>query len=399
MNRLEFKEVLKAVGVNNPLTDTHNRYGESEEVHYWKDIVMYFGGSYYTIIKGKIPFEVADIIYEKYPNNPYKIRIDGGSEDYKPIEYAIDKQYTKEIAEELKKTTSLEDFSTINKKLKKEMLKRDDDKKYISKYHIDTKEGLIILLTEMKDYYARKQELPEVEVQRFDEILSTVNTEILKKVNPNITTYEWMQEDKEYGKIFLSSISKDQDTPFGRTFRDIIEQFDKTINPYINEEIELDTINNYSKRVNISANVYNEEDGKFRKNCCKMIIKPKDEKNEVRYYRKPNGFSYQLMYTINPDEYLTVFHYFSDKGIKDINTGEYIYIYYDNDKTKQKINLRYNITQGLIEKANGERTSITSEEIIFIYNKLVMATNLAATITIDNMKKKGYPRKLVSDKK
>ena len=391
MNRLEFKEVLKAVGVNNPLTDTHNRYGESEEVHYWKDIVMYFGGSYYTIIKGKIPFEVADIIYEKYPNNPYKIRIDGGSEDYKPIEYAIDKQYTKEIAEELEKTTSLEDFSTINKKLRKEMLKRDDDKKYIIKYHVDTKEGLIIL--------ARKQELPEVEVQRFDEILSTVNTEILKKVNPNITTYEWMQEDKEYGKIFLSSISKDQDTPFGRTFRDIIEQFDKTINPYINEEIELDTINNYSKRVNISANVYNEEDGKFRKNCCKMIITPKDEKNEVRYYRKPNGFSYQLMYTINPDEYLTVFHYFSDKGIKDINTGEYIYIYYDNDKTKQKINLRYNITQGLIEKANGERTSITSEEIIFIYNKLVMAINLASTITIDNMKKKGYPRKLVSDKK
>lgn len=360
---------------------------------------MYFGGSYYTIIKGKIPFEVADIIYEKYPNNPYKIRIDGGSEDYKPIEYAIDKQYTKEIAEELKKTTSLEDFSTINKKLKKEMLKRDDDKKYISKYHIDTKEGLIILLTEMKDYYARKQELPEVEVQRFDEILSTVNTEILKKVNPNITTYEWMQEDKEYGKIFLSSVSKEQDTPLGRTFRNIIEQFDKTINLYINEEIELDTIDNYSKRVNISANVYNEEDGKYRKNCCRMIITPKDGKNEVRYYRKPNGFSYQLMYTINPDEYLTVFHYFSDKGIKDINTGEYIYIYYDNDKTKQKINLRYNITQGLIEKANGERTSITSEEIIFIYNKLVMATNLASTITIDNMKKKGYPRKLVSDKK
>ena len=70
-----------------------------------------------------------------------------------------------------------------------------------------------------------------------------------------------------------------------------------------------------------------------------------------------------------------------------------------NDKTKQKINLRYNITQGLIEKANGERTSITSEEIIFIYNKLVMATNLASTITIDNKKKKGYSKKLVSDKK
>ena len=47
----------------------------------------------------------------------------------------------------------------------------------------------------------------------------------------------------------------------------------------------------------------------------------------------------------------------------------------------------------------GERISIISKEIIFIYNKLVMAKNLAFTITIDNMKKKGYSKKLVSDKK
>ena len=32
MNRLEFNEVLKAVGINNPLVNTTGRYGTSEEI-------------------------------------------------------------------------------------------------------------------------------------------------------------------------------------------------------------------------------------------------------------------------------------------------------------------------------------------------------------------------------
>ena len=71
MNRLEFNEVLKTLGINNPLISTTGRYGESEQVHFWQNIAIYFEGSYYTVVRGKVPLEVANIIYQKYPNNPY----------------------------------------------------------------------------------------------------------------------------------------------------------------------------------------------------------------------------------------------------------------------------------------------------------------------------------------
>ena len=86
------------------------------------------------------------------------------------------------------------------------MLRRKNDNKYIETYHIDSKEGLIIFLTELKDYYARKQGLRETEVQRYDEIISTVSSEILKQVNPSITNYDWMRADEQYGEIFLNTI-------------------------------------------------------------------------------------------------------------------------------------------------------------------------------------------------
>lgn len=399
MNRLEFNEILKTLGINNHLINTTGRYGSSEAVHFWNNIAIYFGGSYYTVIRGKVPLEVANIIYEKYPNNPHEIRIDGGCSDYIPIEHATDDQYKKEIQEHIEQHLGADEYLARCKKSRRNMLRRNNENKYIETYHIDSKEGLIILLTELKDYYARKQGLRETEVQRYDEIISTISAEILKKVNPSITTYDWMGADEQYGENFLNTIARDKQTPFGHAFREIVDQFDRTINPYINEDIELDSINNYLQKINISANTYNEEDGEYRKNCCRMTIKAKDGESEVRYYRSPNGFSYQLRYVLGPKEYLTVLHYFDNKGDKESDKGEHIYINYFGENSKQEIDLRYNITQGLSGETYKDKTPITPEQMTFVYDELVKAIELASTITIDNMQKKGYSKKLVSDKK
>lgn len=395
MNRLEFNEVLKAVGINNHLVNTTGRYGTSEKVHFWQDMAIHFSGSYYTVINGKIPLEVANIIYEKYPNNPYEIRVNGGASNYIPIEHAIDDQYKKEIQEHVEQHISTDEFLARCKKSRRNMLRRKNDNKYIETYHIDSKEGLIIFLIEMKDYYARKQGLSENEVQRYDEILSTVSSEILKKVNPGITTYDWMAKDEQYGESYLNTIEKDNKIFLCYAFREVIDQFDRTINPYINEDVELDSTSNYLQRVDISANTYNEEDGKYRKNCCNMTIQVKGEENKVKYFRSPNGFSYQLMYVLGPDEYLTVLHYFSDRSTEENDKGEHIYINYFGDNAKQKIDLRYNITLGLAGETYGEKTPVTPEQKSFVYNELVKAVELASTITIDNMKKRDIQKKLV----
>lgn len=399
MNRLEFNETLKALDVNNHLLNILGSSGESEAVHFWNNVAMYFGGTDYAVVCGKIPLEVADIIYEKYPNNPYGIRIDGGCNDYIPNEHAVDEQYEKEIQEHLEQDLGSDEYLARCMESQKDMLGRSEDNKYIREYHIDSKEGLIILFTELKDYYARKKGLAETEVQKYDEILGTVIAGMLKKVKPDITTYDWMAGAGHCGARFLDDVEREKQTPFGKSCREIIEQFDRTVNPYINGDIELDSIYKYLQRVSISANVYDEEYGQHRKNCCRMIIKSNDGNGEVQYYRTPKGFSYQLMYMLGPEEYLTVVHYFSDTSCSRDDRDEYILIDYSGDNAKQKVDLRYNITQGLAGETYGSKFPVTSEQITFVYDELVKATELASKVTLDNMKKNEHSKKLVADEK
>lgn len=362
MNRLEFNEVMKAVEIDNPLSTTTGRYGSSEQVHFWQNVAINFGGSYYTVVHGKIPLEVANIIYEKYPNNPYEIRVDGGCSDWDP------KKWTR-------------------------------DGKYLETYHIDTKEGLTIFLTEMKDYFARKNNLPETEVQRYDELMSTINSEILKKVNPAISAYEWMKADEENGKKFFDTVSKGNQTSFGKMFRQAIDEFDKTVNPYADSDVELDDIGNYIKKVKINAASYDSVDGMRRKNCCEVHIEDIDSKNKVSYYRSPDGFSYQLMCTLGESQYFTVLHYFSTRGERENDKGEEIYINYFGDNVPQEIDLRYNITHNVAGATYKEKTPITPEQKEFVYDELLKATELASSITLSNMKKQENVKKLTLEEK
>lgn len=388
MNRLEFNEVMKAVGIDNPLLTTTGRYGSDEKVHFWQNVAINFGGSYYTVIHGKIPLEVANIIYEKYPNNPYAIRVDGGCDDWKPNEHATDDQYKKEIQEHIECHLDANEYLEKCKKSRRNMLRRKAENKYIDTYHIDTKEGLIILLTELKDYYARKQNLPATEAQRFEELNSTVSTEILKKVNPAISTYEWMNADEKNKKSFFETVLKGNSTSFGKMFRQALDGFDRTVNPYINSDIELDNVEGYLKKVNIKANTYDSVNGQYRQNCCEVEIIDIDSKNKVCYYRGPDSFSYQLHYVLGEKQYLTVLHYYSTSGENENEKGEEVYITYYGDNIPQAVDLRYNITHGVAGETYKEKTAITPEQMEFVYDTLLKATELASTITIDNMRKK-----------
>lgn len=59
----------------------------------------------------------------------------------------------------------------------------------------------------------------------------------------------------------------------------------------------------------------------------------------------------------------------------------------------QKIDIRYNITQGIAGETYGEKSPITPEQKEWIYDELCKATSLASKVTIDNMQKEGYPKK------
>ena len=393
MNRLEFDEVIKVVGINNPLSTTEGRYGTREEVHYWNNLAICFSGSNYTIINGKIPLEVANIIYQKYPNNPHNIRVDGGCNDWIPIEHATDEKYEQDIQKYIHQHLSLDEYLAKCKNARRNLIRRSNENKYLTTYHIDSKEGLLIFLTEMKDYYLRKNNLPETEVEKYDELIVKVTSEILKKVNPYISAYEWMQDDKDNRNNYNSSVERDNKTKLGQIFRKAILDFDKAVNPFLNDDIELDS--NYSKNVKMDANSYNSIHGKYRQGCCSLEITDFSTDNKTAYYRSPDGFSFQLFYKLAEESYLVVMHYFSNSGNFESDKGEVVAVYHCGDNVENKVDIRLNITNGNAGATYDDKIPATPEQIAFVYDELLKATGYASNITIENMKKKTNTQQLI----
>ena len=242
MKRIEFKEVLSVFNINNPLSFTVGYNSDKyEEVHYWNDLAIWYDGSA-AEIRGKIPLELANTIYQKYPDNQYKIQFfDGDDISTNPNRVAIDKQAEEEEKMLLLKLKQREiNYSEYKKELWKTYDKldaRSDENKYINEYYIGTKEGLIIFITELQDYYLRKSNKKETEVEKCDEFLTIVNTNILNKVNPSITSFDWMQDAEEIYKNDYNQIIKETE---GSPLREAIEEFDKSVNPFLGDEINIE---------------------------------------------------------------------------------------------------------------------------------------------------------------
>ena len=69
---------------------------------------------------------------------------------------------------------------------------------------------------------------------------------------------------------------------------------------------------------------------------------------------------------------------------------------YSGINQKQKFEFTYNITQKTLETKLDSKETITREKMNFILEKLKEATELAKTITINNMAKTEKTRKLVN---
>lgn len=182
MNKLEFDETIKATGHDKFERGLINNFADQLTTKYeFGDVSLFFSGSDYAVVKGKISLEVAKQIYLKYSKKQYGISVEGGSDDNKnPQECAIIDKYIEGFRDKAKISN-----------------KDSDENKFISTYHIDTKEGLVIFLLELDNYYCRKYGLQENNDSRYDEIISAINEGILDKIKPNITAYEWMKEDKK----------------------------------------------------------------------------------------------------------------------------------------------------------------------------------------------------------
>ena len=341
MNKLEFNEVIRVV--NQGFIQIKESEFEGDNSYFLGDTEISFSGTYYAQVKGKIPLEFANMIYEKYPVNQYGIKIKGNKNNKKPVYFA----------------------------------KKIDAKEYIDEYHIEKQEGLLIFLAEMQNYILRNKSLPEIE--NFDDMIVVVNYNILQKVNPTISAFDWMQGDTNKD-LYNNSLKRDASDETIRKYRDALQEFDKAINPFINLSLNTQLVKEYMNVVSISSELYTPLTSKDRENCCRLELTDLNTRNSTVYYRNPDGFAFKLKYKMDDGSVFKVSHYFSSNG-RDEDKGETIAISYISDKKENNFDLRLNITNGMAGATYEEKNGATADQIDFVYEKLTEATEYAKSIT------------------
>ncbi len=217
------------------------------------NLTFYHDGRYFTIVKGKTPKELANLIYKKYDNNKYLIRVDGNNENYIPT----GDTYT---------------------------------------YHIDTIEGLVAYLIETKNYYSKKQTNPN----ELENILDSIYKKILENVSPQLNIYDWMLDRdnrKEYFKRLLSN-----NTYLDFKLRKQIELFDNMINPFANNIHDI----NDSKFI-VCGYGYLEDESWF-------TLTDKESGVVFSTIRSKDGFVLNLHIPTDTLYEIDVYHYFDKNG-------------------------------------------------------------------------------------
>ena len=346
MNKLEFTSVINTAINNNIMTNAES-FGANNEVSYWKNhqLHIYHGPSYYAVVKGNIPYEVAKNLYDKYPYDQYGIRINGGVRDQNP-EYVT-----------------------------------------VECYHIVTKEGLLAFITEMKDYESRKQGLPETAVADYHKLLGEIVADLLEKVKPNVSNDEIVKGLIGDKKGYQIAKINTQFFSMGPSIRNAIIEFDSAVNPFINNIRQLDTPENYTKKVNISIGTDDKRNEKDLINCS-ISITANNSTGMVTYRRSEKHFGYEVEYINDKGEKIEVYHAYISEGHGEL--GEFVRVYYLSEESPDyKKDFSYNINLGTIKYFDNKKNTITSiEELNKILDELWKASACARSITIENMTKR-----------
>ncbi len=384
MNKFEFENVIDVLGINNKVPNQTDNYTSIRDIYDWNDFEIYFDDNRYSIIKGKIPFEVAQKIYDKYPNNPHSIRIAGGDLDNKPSEWAKNDEYDKFIStifESFENDNNYSDtLEQIIKNMRLETLTKFQNQFYIDTYYIDTKEGLLILLTELQDYYIQRiLNNPEVSIQvaKQPELMAEVNRRLIKQSNPYLNTDQWIKKQNaiilEETKNYQSNDKQDLE------IRELLNEFDETINPFINDKFDMLDPSNYIDNISFSWDTDN--------NKTQFTILDNKTKFESKYTRDNNRLLYNFYY--GKGLFISISHQYineNNESFEPIPSEEVIYIYhnsYQHNKEKN-IDIRYNLTNKSYIQEN-QIKPITPEQKTFIIEELKKAIQVAKRTTINNM--------------
>lgn len=270
--------------------------------------------------------------------------------------------------------------------------------------HVITKEGLIILLTELQKYYLNKNYKGTLIDKKVDELLDDVEIETIKRTIKNI------EENKDFIK---NSIWPEEmhNNLFNITFNKLLKEFTKAVNPWLNEEFETIDIKEALDNVEIDtliSDCYVSDDYVLTNPYFNILIRDQKVKNYIccQYgmWLDPKNVSLWKENKIVADELL--FTYSLKYKRKD---GKNVKLIYSNSNISDKdpcfmwilqdktsiinstidslvYNLKTQQKSKYIPELNYE--PITNKDKLFICQELCRGIEYAKKITINNLGKK-----------
>lgn len=336
MNRLEFEKVIEITGIKNIVGRYHGRDDIDGPIYEWNGFKFKFSGSYYAMIYGHVPYDLVKILYEKYSNNEYLVRWDGGSE------YVVPTSGT-------------------------------------GCYHIDRKDGLLCFITELQDYYAKLNNngiIEESQVEKQAELIGEVNDKLIKECKLGLTTNMWLKKHNP-NELTEKELLDEKDI----LIRKLLKEYDKVVNPFNSKSLKLVEPSEYSN--NIRLGFYSNKKDFYSMYACLR----ESQDNAVGYHRNNQELMYKSFYLEDKEKQVYFYHYYENRNLNTKNFNEEIKIdhFYKELDDKRKVGIEYSLSTGLIGGHYEEKLPITEEQKQFIIEELEKAIEMAKKITIDNM--------------
>lgn len=335
MNRLEFEKVMETTGIKNVVGTYYGIDNIEGPIYEWNGFRFKFSGSYYTNVDGYVPFDLVNILFEKYSNNEYLVRWDGSSEQVIP---RCGTNY----------------------------------------YDIDRKDGLLCFITELQDYFAKLNNgnVEESQVERQAELIGEVNEKLIKECKLELTTNMWIKKHNP-NELIDKKLVGEKDI----LIRKLLKEYDKVVNPFNSKSLNLVAPSEYSNKIRLG--LYSDKKDFYSMYICLR----KSEDNAVGYSLNNQELLYKSCYIEDKEKQVYFNHYYESQNLFTKKFNEVIKIshFYKKLDDERKVDIEYSLTTGLIGGHFEEKIPVTEEQKQFIIEELEKAIEMAKKVTIDNM--------------
>lgn len=380
MHKVEYEEVLKSVDITSP--------SYKRKIGPWCNVPVYvyngFNIYFYhgnVFIDGRIPLNVVDLTKQKH--NDICIYKDGVRTRYFiPDEEAVDDKYNKEIKEICRK----ERYPLISDATTR-LKRRSSKNKYLKNLVISRKESFLYFLLQEKDFILRNNKLPETEVNRFNDLLKEVFVNILRRIDPTVSPHAWMIDRSTDSTIYNLCNSRVFDNEHLSIIKDLVNEFDMTINPFINNEIDIEDLLKFDDFYVVGdigdshiVNTFNKKD------CCEYYIRFGDfHPTYINYKKGDDSFSISIEFYID-DHKIYINHLFNSHLSDSYDNGETIFIVANGDDDyNAEFSLSYNRIRNRSGYNRDPREATTKD-----YNEIVSYLKLAISYAREKLYNKLY---------